>query len=427
MTGLVTNEQSLATLGARYSSVRDTTEDLAAPLSPEDQTVQSMPDVSPTKWHRAHTSWFFETFLLEPSLPGYSPFDPDYAYLFNSYYESLGARHPRPSRGLLSRPRAAEVAKYRASVDVAMQKLIKGITEASPLSELVELGLNHEQQHQELLLMDIKHVLSQNLPQPPYVVDADLGGPVPASLSAPGAGTAASLVEHDGGLCEIGFRGKGFVFDNELPRHMVHLEPFALDARPVTCGEWVQFIEDGGYNRAELWLSDGWAACQAQQWDAPLYWYDEDGSWRYYTLGGPRDVRYDEPACHVSYYEADAFARWAGARLPTEAEWETVAQGSLPAGNFLDPAVLHPKPVTDSSSMFGDVWQWTSSSYAPYPGFHPASGAVGEYNGKFMVNQYVLRGGSCVTPVGHVRPTYRNFFPPSSRWAFSGLRLAHDA
>ncbi len=234
------------------------------------------------------------------------------------------------------------------------------------------------------------------------------------------------MIEHNGGLCEIGFEGSGFVFDNELPRHAVHLEPFAVDARPVTCGEWIQFIEEGAYSRPELWLSDGWAASQAQQWDAPLYWYSDDGSWRYYTLGGAREVRQDEPVCHVSYYEADAFARWAGARLPTEAEWETVARAEVPRGGFLDPAVLHPRPVTDSSSMFGDVWQWTSSSYAPYPGFRPASGAVGEYNGKFMVNQYVLRGGSCVTPVGHVRPTYRNFFPPSARWAFSGLRLAHD-
>jgi ergothioneine biosynthesis protein EgtB len=424
MTGLVTNERSLATLGARYSVVRDTTESLAAPLSAEDQTVQSMPDVSPTKWHRAHTSWFFETFLLEPSLPGYSPYDPDYAYLFNSYYESLGARHPRPSRGLLSRPSVTEVAQYRRSVDEAMEKLISGITEISPLSELVELGLNHEQQHQELLLMDIKHVLSQNLPQPPYLVQpADPDG----ALREHAAGAGASVIEHEGGLCEIGYRGSGFVFDNELPRHTVHLEPFTIDARPVTCGEWIQFIEDGAYGRHGLWLSDGWATCQAERWDAPLYWYENAGSWWCYTLAGPRQVTPDEPVCHVSYYEADAFAHWAGARLPTEAEWEVVAESSATAGAFLDPSVLHPGPVADTSSMFGDVWQWTSSSYAPYPGFRPASGAVGEYNGKFMVNQYVLRGGSCVTPAGHIRPTYRNFFPPSARWAFSGLRLAHDA
>ena len=424
MTGLVTNEKSLALLSSRYSAVRELTEALASPLSPEDQTVQSMPDVSPTKWHRAHTSWFFETFLLEPSLPGYAPYDPDYAYLFNSYYESLGARHPRPSRGLLSRPRASDVTLYRASVDEAMLELIAGINDV-PLAELVELGLNHEQQHQELLLMDIKHVLSQNLPQPRYVIDAI--GDTSRSRGGTALSLTASRIEHDGGLCEIGFGGSGFVFDNELPRHAVHLEPFALDARPVTCGEWIHFIEDGAYSRPELWLSDGWAACQTQQWDAPLYWYRNDDGWRHYTLAGPHEVDHAEPVCHVSYYEADAFARWAGARLPTEAEWETIAASSDPTGNFLDPAVLHPKRVTDFSSMFGDVWQWTSSAYAPYPGFRPASGAVGEYNGKFMVNQYVLRGGSCVTPEGHLRPTYRNFFAPSARWVFSGLRLAHDA
>jgi ergothioneine biosynthesis protein EgtB len=313
------------------------------------------------------------------------------------------------------------VTQYRASVDRAMLQLISGITDVAT-SELLELGLHHEQQHQELLLMDIKHVLSQNLPQPAYVA-APPGLPFPAGP----AWTPASRIEHDGGLCEIGFRGNGFAFDNELPRHAVHLEPFEMDARPVTCGEWIQFIEEGAYSRPELWLSDGWAACQTQGWDAPLYWYqDDEGVWRYYTLAGPREIRHAEPVCHVSYYEADAFARWAGARLPTEAEWETVAASSVPEGNFMDLSVLHPRPVAASSSMYGDVWQWTSSAYAPYPGFRPASGAVGEYNGKFMVNQYVLRGGSCVTPEGHVRPTYRNFFPPSARWAFSGLRLAHD-
>lgn len=416
MTSLVTDAQDIATSATRYSAVRDTTEELAAPLSPEDQTVQSMPDVSPTKWHRAHTSWFFETFLLEPSLPGYTPFDPDYAYLFNSYYESLGARHPRPARGILSRPRASEVGRYRASVDEAMLKLISGNTEPA-ISGLLELGLNHEQQHQELLLMDIKHVLSQNLPQPAYTV-SDFGG---NARSIPSA-----LIEHEGGLCEIGFEGGGFVFDNELPRHAVHLEPFTLDARPVTCGEWIEFIDDDAYSRAELWLSDGWAACQEQSWEAPLYWSKGDAGWQYYTLGGPRSVDDAEPVCHVSYYEADAFARWAGARLPTEAEWEVVAADTPVTGRFLDQRVVHPRPVTDKSSLYGDVWQWTSSAYAGYPGFRPASGAVGEYNGKFMVNQYVLRGGCCATPEGHLRPTYRNFFPPSARWAFSGLRLAHD-
>jgi ergothioneine biosynthesis protein EgtB len=416
MTSLATDAQDVATLGTHYSAVRDTTEELAAPLSPEDQTVQSMPDVSPTKWHRAHTSWFFETFLLEPSLPGYTPFDPDFAYLFNSYYESLGARHPRPARGILSRPRSSEVARYRASVDDAMQKLISGENDAA-VSDLVVLGLNHEQQHQELLLMDIKHVLSQNLPQPAYTT-SDFGG---NARSVP-----AARIDHEGGLCDIGFSGSGFAFDNELPRHSVHLEPFSLDARPVTCGQWIEFINDGGYSRVELWLSDGWATCQQQGWEAPLYWSQADSGWQYYTLGGPRSVDEAEPVCHVSYYEADAFARWAGARLPTEAEWEVVAADTPATGNFLDQRVLHPRPVTDKSSLYGDVWQWTSSAYAGYPGFRPASGAVGEYNGKFMVNQYVLRGGCCATPAGHLRPTYRNFFPPFARWAFSGLRLAHD-
>jgi len=421
MTRLVTDEQDVATLSARYSAVRDLTEALAEPLSPEDQTVQSMPEVSPTKWHRAHTTWFFETFLLEPSLPGYEPFNEHYAYLFNSYYESLGARHPRPARGLLSRPRASEIVAYRSRVDDAMRQLISG-ADRDGLPALVELGLNHEQQHQELLLMDIKHVLSQNVPQPPI----GLTDPF-ASHSESVRALPALRIEHDGGLCEIGYAGNGFSFDNELPRHGTYLQPFAIDARPVTCSQWMDFIEDGGYRRAELWLSDGWATCLEQRWEAPLYWSNEDGTWRYYTLGGPRPVSGSEPVCHVSYYEADAFARWAGARLPTESEWEVVAASSAPLGNFLDTSVLHPLPVSDRSSMFGDVWQWTSSSYSGYPGFQPASGAVGEYNGKFMVNQYVLRGGCCVTPAGHLRPTYRNFFPPSSRWAFTGLRLAHDS
>jgi ergothioneine biosynthesis protein EgtB len=419
MTGLATTEHDLTTLSTRYAAVRLTTELLAEPLSAEDQTVQSMPDVSPTKWHRAHTSWFFETFILEPSLPGYGCFDPDYAYLFNSYYESLGARHPRPSRGLLSRPRASEIAVYRTSVDEAMHTLIdRGV--AGSLSALVELGLHHEQQHQELLLMDIKHVLSQNTPLPAYRV---------TDRPSPGSSALASkVIEHGGGVCEIGHDGEGFSFDNELPRHVTYLEPFSIDTAPVTCGDWIQFIEDDGYRRADLWLSDGWAARTSQQWEAPLYWSKCDGTWRHFTLGGEREVVESEPVCHVSFYEADAFARWAGARLPTEAEWEVVASTEDPSrGNYLDLTVLHPSPVGERRSFFGDIWQWTSSSYSAYPGFHPASGAVGEYNGKFMVNQYVLRGGCCVTPPGHLRATYRNFFPPSARWAFSGLRLAHDA
>jgi ergothioneine biosynthesis protein EgtB len=418
VTGLATNQLDPSTLVTRYGAVRDLTETLAEPLSPEDQTVQSMPDVSPTKWHRAHTSWFFETFLLEPSLPGYAPFDPDYAYLFNSYYESLGARHPRPNRGLLSRPGASKISEYRSFVDAAMRDLIDHL-ERGTEANMVELGLNHEQQHQELLLMDIKHVLSQNTPQPVYRI-----------TDQPATGNQshrAAAIEHDGGLFETGHAGTGFAFDNELPRHFTHLEPFSIDARPVTCGQWIEFIEDEAYARPDLWLSEGWATCLAQDWCSPLYWSREGDTWWNFTLGGRREVCETEPVCHVSYFEADAFARWAGARLPTEAEWEVVAAAEPATGNFLDLAALHPRPLTDRSSMYGDVWQWTSSSYSPYPGFRPASGAVGEYNGKFMVNQYVLRGGCCATPEGHLRPTYRNFFPPSARWAFSGLRLAHDA
>lgn len=418
MTHSAIDDQALSTLAGIYSDVRGTTEELAAPLSPEDQTVQSMPDVSPTKWHRAHTTWFFETFLLEPSLPGYEAFDCHYAYLFNSYYESLGSRHPRPSRGLLSRPSAAEIGAYRAFVDDAMQRLIKG-TQHDDVLGLVELGVNHEQQHQELLLMDIKHVLSQNVPQPAY-------GFCQNDQIADCAYVPSARHERDGGLYEIGHPGDAFTFDNELPRHTTYLRPFAVDSRPVVCKEWIEFIEDDGYSRAELWFSDGWATCQAQGWEAPLYWYKEGDSWHYYTLKGPRPVRGSEPVCHVSYYEADAFARWKGARLPSEAEWEIVAESSASDGNFMDTSVVHPQPVGAQSSMYGDVWQWTSSPYGSYPGFKPAGGAVGEYNGKFMVNQFVLRGGCCVTPPDHVRSTYRNFFPPSARWPFTGLRLAHD-
>jgi len=420
MTGLATSDHELATTAHRYAAVRGLTEILAEPLSPEDQTVQSMPDVSPTKWHRAHTSWFFETFLLEPSLPGYKVYDPDYAYLFNSYYESLGARHPRPSRGLLSRPRASEITAYRGAVDDAMSKLLDRETNEA-VADLLEVGLNHEQQHQELILMDIKHVLSQNLPQPVYRKTDHLA----TAQSAPRRSVAR--IEHGGGIYEIGNGGDGFSFDNELPRHATLLEPFSIDTTPVTCGDWIDFMNDGAYERADLWLSDGWAQCQAQGWEAPLYWRSDEESWSYFTLGGPRAVCAAEPVCHVSYYEADAFARWAGARLPTEAEWEVVASTSPSTGNFLDLSHLHPRPPGDHPSFYGDVWQWTASPYSPYPGFRPANGAVGEYNGKFMVNQYVLRGGCCATPSGHIRPTYRNFFPPSARWAFTGLRLAHDA
>ena len=396
-----------------YEQVRSFTEELAAPLSPEDQTVQSMPDVSPTKWHRAHTTWFFETFLLAPDLAGYEPHDPDYGFLFNSYYEAVGPRHERTARGLLSRPGAAEIGRYREAVDQAMARLLGGDV-APDVASLVELGLHHEQQHQELLLMDIKHVLSINPIEPVYRPQRrdDV-----ARLASP------AWTEHEGGIVEIGHDGQGFSFDNETPRHEELLRPFAIADRLVTCGEWLEFMADDGYHRPELWLSDGWATVKTNDWEAPLYWEPHQG-WTIFTLGGRRPVDPTEPECHVSYYEADAFARWAGARLPTEAEWEVAATGQ-PAGRTLDLDALHPSP--EGPGYTGEVWQWTASAYVPYPGFRPAPGAVGEYNGKFMVNQHVLRGSACLTPPGHARITYRNFFTPPSRWAVTGVRLAKDA
>jgi ergothioneine biosynthesis protein EgtB len=408
-------------LRARYDEVRAATEQLAAPLSPEDQTVQSMPDVSPTKWHRGHTSWFFETFLLQSSLPGYEHFDPGFAFIFNSYYEGVGARHARPERGLLSRPGVAEVGRYRAHVDEGMEKLLDSSRDDPHVGFLSELGVHHEQQHQELVLMDIKHVLSRN--------PADVAYKEIARRAGSGTGELG-WIANEGGIAEIGHSGAAFSFDNESPRHQVVLRPYELADRPVSCGEWIEFIEDGGYRRADLWLSEGWADLQTNGWTAPLYWSHQPdaaaGDWTVFTLGGHRGVFAGEPVCNVSYYEADAFARWAGCRLPTEAEWEAVAAGYLPVGNTFEESVCHAVGADEGPGFYGDVWEWTSSSYGPYPGFLPAAGAVGEYNGKFMVNQYVLRGGSFATPAGHIRATYRNFFPAWSRWAFSGLRLARD-
>ncbi len=419
----------------RYRRVRALTEALAEPLHAEDQVVQSMPDVSPTKWHRAHTSWFFETFVLDRSPSGYRPFHPGFAYLFNSYYEGAGPRHARSQRGLITRPTVADVTEYRAHVDAAMSAFITGVRDDvwRELAPLVDLGLHHEQQHQELLLMDIKHVLAANPLDPPYRV----------ASSPPGEQFPSAWVECDGGLVEVGHDtadpGAGFSFDNEGPRHTVYLEPYRIADRLVTAGEWSAFIDDGGYERPDLWLSDGWHAAQEGRWRAPLYWRHDEGEWTVFTLSGRRRVEPSEPVVHVSHYEADAYARWAGARLPTEHEWEHAVETLPVDGHFLpespsaiSSARLHPTAAPTAAGgaalrqAFGDTWEWTSSAYLPYPRFQPAAGAVGEYNGKFMSGQMVLRGGACVTPACHVRPTYRNFFPPASRWLFGGLRLAES-
>ena len=400
-----------------YSKVRALTERLAAPLSPEDQTAQSMPDASPTKWHRAHTSWFFEEFLLEPA-GGYDVYDPTFGYLFNSYYEAVGPRHPRPERGLVTRPSAAEVGRYRAHVDDAVTALLLGDRADGVPQDVLVLGLNHEQQHQELLVMDAKHLLSMHpfapvLVQRPLEDDPD---PVPLTWRAV-----------EGGIVEVGHdpAEPGFAYDNEGRRHRVFLEPFEIAERAVTNEDWLAFMSDGGYDRPELWLSDGWHAVQHHGWRAPAYWTAGDGDWQVFTTAGARPVRRAEPVCHVSFYEADAYARWAGARLPTEQEWETAALAVADArGQLLDPDRLHPGLA--GRHMVGDVWEWTSSAYLPYPGFSPVEGAIGEYNGKFMCDQHVLRGASCATPPGHERLTYRNFFPAGARWAFSGLRLARS-
>ena len=381
----------------RYAEVRAQTVALTRPLSPEDCQIQSMPDVSPAKWHLAHTSWFFETFLLEPLLPDYRPFDPAYAVLFNSYYVGVGDRHPRGERGLLSRPSLEQVYAYRRHVDAAMLDLIERVPAAS-WQDLVQLGLNHEQQHQELILMDIQHVLSCNPLEPAY------GAAGPACDDD----ASAQWRKLPGGLYAIGNDGSGFIFDNEGPAHRVWLEPFEIADRLVTAGEYIAFIEDGGYRRPELWLSDGWATVEAERWAGPLYWEQRGGQWTRFSLEGRRPVNPREPVLHVSYYEADAYARWAGCRLPSEAEWEVAAmQGGL-------------------RQVFDQGWQWTASPYTAYPGFASAAGAVGEYNGKFMINQMVLRGGSLATPPDHSRCTYRNFFPPAARWPFTAIRLARD-
>jgi ergothioneine biosynthesis protein EgtB len=409
---------------ARYHDVRRTTERLCRPLGAEDHVVQAMPDVSPTKWHLAHVSWFFETFLLAPNLPGYALLNPAYRVLFNSYYNGVGPQFSRPDRGHLSRPTVAEVQTYRAWVDRGMASLLERGDEArlAALAPLLELGLNHEQQHQELILTDIKYNLAVNPLHPAYHGVTLVRGAATRPLG---------WREHAGGLQPIGHDGVGFAFDNEWPRHTVYLRPFRIGDRLVTSGEYLEFVDAGGYRDAAPWLSEGWRAVQERGWQAPLYWERVDDAWWTQTLSGFLPLDPHAPVAHVSYFEADAYARWRGARLPSEPEWEHAATDAPVVGNFQDAGVFHPlpSPATDGAlaQVFGDVWEWTQSAYAPYPGYRAAPGAVGEYNGKFMVSQMVLRGGSCVTPRSHIRASYRNFFPPDARWQFSGIRLADDA
>ncbi len=397
--------------------VRATTVSLCDPLEPEDCVVQSAPETSPAKWHLAHTTWFFETFVLAPYCKGYKPFHEAFSFLFNSYYESVGSFYPRSDRGLLTRPSFSAVLEYRQHVDAGLAELLADSAHKSraDITARSTLGLHHEQQHQELLLTDIKHLFWCNPLRPVYRERA----PEPAR-----AAPAAKWTASPAGVYETGHAGQGFSFDNELPRHRSYVEAFSIASRPVTNGEFLEFIEDGAYSKPTLWLSDGWQAIQKRGWTAPLYWERKEGKWRQFTLSGMRDIHPAEPVCHVSYYEADAYARWAGKRLPTETEWEIAAPDSTDEGNFLDEGRLHPQPCSQAASFFGDTWEWTASSYSAYPGYAPTAGALGEYNGKFMANQYVLRGGSCVTSRSHVRRTYRNFFYPHERWQFKGVRLA---
>jgi ergothioneine biosynthesis protein EgtB len=407
----------------RFTRIRAQSEALAAPLSPEDCAAQSMPDASPVKWHLAHTTWFFETFVLERA-PGYAPFHPQFRAIFNSYYNAVGPQHARPQRGLLTRPDLETVRAFRRHVDERMLALLDAPRALAPeLAEIVEIGLHHEQQHQELILTDVLHLFSRSPLHPAY-----RAGGAPARPDA--KPTPLRWHRHAGGLVEIGHAGPGFAFDNEGPRHAYHLAPFELASRLVTNAEYRAFQEDGGYERPELWLSDGWARREADGWRAPLYWEAHGGRWHQLGLDGLRELHPDEPVCHVSFYEADAYARWAGARLPTEQEWEAGAAPLPVAGNFVESGVLAPAgaPEPDGApvQMFGDCWEWTRSPYCAYPGYKPAAGALGEYNGKFMANQIVLRGGSCATPGDHVRASYRNFFFPDARWQWSGIRLARD-
>lgn len=415
--GLETPSSAPADLAQRYLGVRHRTMALAARLRPEDTVIQSMPDASPTKWHLAHTTWFFEQFILARD-PAYVSPHPEWHYLFNSYYQSVGPMHARPRRGMITRPGLDEVLDYRSRVDEAIAgRIQRGDDEA--LSMLVELGCQHEQQHQELLLTDIKHAFSQNPLEPAFAPDA----PRALSVAAP----ALRYIPFDEGVVKIGYEGEGFHFDNEGPRHRAYRQAGSLANRPVTNAEYLAFIQDGGYRDAMLWLSDGWATVNAEGWQHPLYW--DEACETEFTLQGRRAIDPHAPVCHISYFEADAFARWASARLPTEVEWETMAADVPVRGNLQDSGVFHPRASsfeTDLGQMYGDVWEWTVSPYVSYPGFRPLDGALGEYNGKFMNGQWILRGGSCATPADHVRASYRNFFPPHARWQFTGIRLGND-
>ena len=409
---------------ARFLDVRSATERLAAPLSPEDCAAQSMPLASPIRWHLAHTSWFFETFVVARALPGYRPYDPQFGYLFNSYYNAIGERVPQAERGRMTRPGLDEVLEYRRHVDARVTELLERADPAllAGIEPVLEIGLNHEQQHQELMLTDLKHLLSLHPLRPAYRDAPRVAAREPVPMR---------FLGFEGGLHEIGHGGRGFAFDNEGPRHCVFTQPFELASRPVTNGEFLEFVEAGGYVDPSVWLSDGWDWVVAEGIRAPLYWSREERGWRIFTLGGERELDRAEPVAHVSFYEADAYARWRGARLPREDEWELAALPQAVEGNFVESGALHPRPSPPASSvapaaMFGDVWEWTQSPYVAYPGFRPAAGALGEYNGKFMCNRMVLRGGSCASPRSHLRASYRNFFLPTARWQFSGLRLARD-
>jgi ergothioneine biosynthesis protein EgtB len=419
---------------ARFHQVRDFTNTLCAGLEPEDYVVQSMPDVSPTKWHLAHTTWFFETFILKKFSPGYRPEIPQYAYLFNSYYNAAGDMHRRDLRGLISRPTVRDAQRYRASIDSHMDNLLSGAEEKllDEIEPLIVLGIHHEQQHQELLVTDIKHVFAQN-PLYPVFREGRARHSVRAEERTATECRPYHFIDFDEATVEIGHDGRGFAYDNEGPQHRALVPAFSLASRPVTNGEYTTFIEDNAYKRPEFWLSLGWMTVNEQHWQAPLYWTKRDGAWWNFTLSGFRPVDKSEPVTHVSYFEADAYANWAGARLPTEFEWERAALDCPIEGNFVEDETFHPRALSTSGNdrrlhqMFGNIWEWTRSAYSPYPGYRAVPGALGEYNGKFMCNQYVLRGGSCATSRSHIRRSYRNFFQPEKRWQFTGIRLARDS